>query len=182
MKRKITYKQRLLYVLIAGGVFLLVLYNLALSDTISLAFDNEVLKEQIEKNQGVTSELKKVKKQLATIKQVIGNEHNEQMDIHQMLLELITAQTQKNNMILKDFPQPYALTDKGYLTKTVQATLEGGFVDLLQLVYFLENNYKGGKVVAVDFKTIKQRRTRKRKLNSVIYLQNVKAEKNEKNS
>jgi hypothetical protein len=89
---------------------------------------------------------------------------------------------QKNGLILKDFPQPFVGVENGYITKTAQLTVEGDFIPLLKLIYFLETDYSVGKVVAVGFKTSKERRTRKRKLNTTIYLQNVKAETNEENS
>ncbi len=182
MKRKITYKQRLFYVLITGGLFILVLYNIAISDTIVLIVENNELETQILNNRNAPSQVELIKQKLNKIKQVIGNDNYEETDIHQMLLQLITDKVQKNNLILKDFPQPYVISDKGYVTKTVKATIEGDFTHLLKLVYFLEHNYKGGKVVAVDFKTTKELRTRKRKLNTIIYLQNVKAENHEENS
>lgn len=168
--------------LITGGLFMLVLYNLAISDTVSLAVENNELETQILNNQDAPLRLKTIKEKLNKIKQIIGNEDYEELDIHQMLLQQITDKVQKNGLILKDFPQPYVIADKGYITKTAKATIEGDFVHLLQLVYFLEHNYKGGKVVAVDFNTTKEFRTRKRKLNSIIYLQNVKAENHEENS
>lgn len=182
MKKKITYQQKLLYVLIGSGFFAILLYQMAISDTVNLMSENSSLKEQISKNQDAPEQIKTIKKKLKKIEQLVGNNVYENVDTHQKLLQLVTEHVQKNNLILKDFPQPYLTTDKGYVTKTAQSTIEGGFVDLLKLVYFLENNYKVGKVVAVDFKTTKQLKTRRRQLNAVIYLQNVKAEKNENNS
>jgi len=113
---------------------------------------------------------------------LVGNNDYVEVDIHQELLQLVTDNVQKKGLILKDFPQPYVTTDEGYVTKTALATVEGNFIDLLKLVYFLEMNYKVGKVVAVDFKTVKELRTRKRKLSSIIYIQNVKAENDETNN
>lgn len=168
--------------LVLGGLFLIVLYNMAISDTIDLAVENSELETQIIQNKDVSAQLIMVKEKLNKIKQVIGNDNYEETDIHQLLLQLITDKIQQNGLILKDFPQPYQLADKGYVTKTAQATIEGDFIQILQLVYFLERNYNVGKVVAVDFKTTKQIRTRKRKLNTIIYLQNVKAEHHEENS
>ncbi len=161
---------------------MMVLYNLSIADTVAFAVENNELEEQILNSQDAPSQLKSIKEKLNKIKQVIGSEEDAEMDIHQMLLQLITDKVQQNNLILKDFPQPYVIADKGYITKTAKATIEGDFIHLLQLLYFLEHNYKGGKVVAVDFKTTKQIRTRKRKLNTIIYLQNVKAENHEENS
>ncbi len=182
MKRQLTYKKRLLYVLLAGGLFTVILYNMAISDTIDLAIENSDMEEQVSKNVNAPEQIKAIKIKLKKIEQLIGDQTEQELDVHQMLLESVTGYAQKNNLILKDFPQPYATSDKGYLTKTAVVTVEGDFIRLLKLSNYIENNYQGGKIVAIDFKATKELRTRKRKLNSTIYLQNVKAEHDEENT
>jgi hypothetical protein len=183
MKKKITYKQRLLYALIGGFIFSIVVYNVALADTITLAQKNSDFKEQIAKNIDAPEQVIITKQKIKRIEQLVGtNKDYGAIDIHQLLLESVTGYVQQNSLILKDFPQPYVVTSDGYVTKTAQLTVEGDFIPLLKLIYFLEKDYSVGKVVAVDFKTFKELRTRKRKLNTTIYLQNVKAESNEKSS
>ena len=171
MKRKLTYKQRLLYTLIGSFIFSIVVYNLALSDTISLAVENSELEELISKSQDAPEKIQFAKQKIKRIEQLVGtNTVYNEVDIHQVLLEAVTSYVQTNGLILKDFPQPYVAVNNGYITKTVQVTVEGDFVPLLKLIYFLETDYSVGKIVAVDFKTAKERRTRKRKLNTTIYL------------
>ena len=183
MLKKLTYKQQLLYTLIGGFIFSIVIYNLALSDTISLAVKNSDFKDQISKSQDAPEQIQFAKQKIKRIEQLVGSNNDySEVDIHQVLLESVTNYVQKNGLILKDFPQPFVGVENGYTTKTVQLTVEGGFIPLLKLIYFLENDYSVGKVVAVDFKTAKELRTRKRKLNTTIYLQNVKAETNEESS
>lgn len=168
--------------LIAGGIFTIILYNMAISDTIGLAIANSEMEQQVSKNMDAPEQIKKIKQKLNKIEQLVGNKIDENLDVHQLLLESVTGYVQQNNLILKDFPQPYANVDKGYITKTAVVTVEGDFIRLLKLSNYIENNYEGGKIVALDFKATKELRTRKRKLNSTIYLQNVKAENDEKNT
>lgn len=182
MKKQLTYKKRLVYVLITGGIFTLILYNMAISDTIDLATSNSEMEQQISKNMDAPEQIKKVKQKLHKIELLVGNKIDENLDVHQLLLESVTSYAQENNLILKDFPQPYTNTDKGYVTKTAIVTIEGDFIRLLKLSNYIENSYEGGKIVALNFKATKEIRTRKRKLNSTIYLQNVKAEQDEKNT
>ncbi len=183
MKKKLTYKQRLLYTLVGAFLFSFVIYNMAIADSIELAFKNSEFREQIAKSQNAPEQIKILTKKIKQIEQLVGtNKDYSSVDIHQELLESVTGYVQKNNLVLKDFPQPYLTTANGYVTKTAQLTVEGGFINLLKLIYFLENNYTVGKVVAVDFKTSKELRTRKRKLNTTIYIQNVKTETHEENT
>ena len=183
MKKKLTYKQRLLYTLIGAFIAAFVIYNMALSETIEIAMKNSDFREQIAKSQDAPEQIKILTKKIKRIEQLVGtNKDYATIDIHQELLESVTGYVQKNGLVLKDFPQPYINTANGYVTKTAQLTVEGGFINLLKLIYFLENNYNVGKVVAVDFKTSKELRTRKRKLNTTIYIQNVKTETHENNT
>ena len=163
-------------------MFSIIMYNVALSDTITFAVENNELVELVAKNQDAPKEIQAIQKKLIQIQQIVGNDVTVNMDIHQVLLEAVTQYVQENELVLKDFPQPYLITDKGYITKTAKVTVEGDFIRLLKLIYFLESDYNVGKVVAVDFKTTKELRTRKRKLNTIIYLQNVKTQTDEENS
>jgi len=182
LKKKLTYKQKLTYSLIIGGIFAIILYNMAISDTLDLMFENSDMEAQVSKNVDAPIKIKATKQKLKKIEQLIGNEIDANVDIHQLLLASVTGYVQGNNLILKDFPQPYSIVDKGYMTKTAIVTVEGDFIRLLKLCNYIENNYQGGKIVAVDFKATKELRTRKRKLNSTIYIQNVKAENDEENT
>ena len=182
MIKNLTYHQRLLYTLIGGGLFAIIIYNVALSSTIDIAIDNNALEKQIAKNQDAPKQVEIVKQKIKKIEQLVGDREDEKVDIHQLLLASVTGYVQEKGMILKDLPQPYVATANGYVTNTAKITLEGDFISLLKLLYFLEGNYKVGKVVAVDFKTEKELQTRKRILNATIYLQNVKADKNEENT
>ena len=171
-----------MYLFILSGMFAIVLYQIALVDTIDLMSENSQFEADISKNKDAPLQIKTLKLKAEKIKQLIGNNDYDGLDMHQELLISITEYIQTHGIVLKDFPQPYVSTDKGYLTKTAKVTVEGDFISVLKLIYFLEHNYHVGKVVAVDFKATKQLRTRKRKLNTTIYLQNVKTVNHEKNT
>lgn len=168
--------------LVAGGIFSIILYQMAISDTIHMVSENNAMEEQVSSYQNAPEQIKTLKLQLKKIEQLIGSDTIQKMDVHQSLLGSVTEYTQENNLILKDFPQPYTIADKGYITHTAIVTVEGDFIRLLKLSHYLENNFKGGKIVAMDFNITKEIRTRKRKLNSTIYLQHVKPDKNEDNT
>ncbi len=180
MKNKITYQQRLLYTLIGAVVFSIVVYNMAIAKTIDLAITNADFRTQISNNKNAPAQILIAKKKIKQIEQLVGtNSKVGDIDVHQALLESVTKFIQKNGLVLQDFPQPYESFSNGYVTKTAQLRVEGGFVKLLKLIDFLEKNYHVGTVVAVDFKTTKELRTRKRKLAATIYIQNVKTETDE---
>ena len=157
---------------------------MALSNTIDLAIKNSDFRDQIAKSQNAPEQIKILSKKIKNIEQLVGTNNQEYLavDIHQVLLESVTGYVQKKGLILKDFPKPYVTISNGYVTKTAELTVEGDFIKLLKLIYFLENNYTVGKVVATDFKIVKELRTRKRKLNTTIYIQNVKTETHEENT
>lgn len=182
MKRSFTYHQRLRFVLILGILFSIVLYQLAVSDTIDLIVENRSMEEQVLNNQNAPEQIASIKNKLAKIDQLIGSQATEELDVHQLLLESVTGYVQENNLILKDFPQPYAISDRGYITKTAVVTVEGDFIRLLKLSNYIETNYQAAKIVSIDFKATKELRTIIRKLNATIYLQHVKTEENDENT
>lgn len=168
--------------MIAIVVFAFILYKVAISGTVELSFENGDLKEQISNNQNAPQQIKTIKKKIAKIEQLVGDEVGDETDPHQMLLGMVTQYCQQNKLTLKEFPHPFVLEDKGYITKTAKVVVEGDFIYLLKLVYHLESKYKVGKVVSVDFEAKKQLRTRRRKLNSTIYVQNIKRINDEKDT
>ncbi len=182
MIKKLTYYQRLRFMLIIASLFSIILYQLAVSDTIDLIIENGNMEEQVSNNQNAPEQIASIKNQLAKIDQLIGNQATEELDVHQLLLESVTGYVQENNLILKDFPQPYSMLDNGYITKTAVVTVEGDFIRLLKLSNYIETVYQAAKIVAIDFKATKELRTRTRKLNSTIYLQHVKTEENDENT
>lgn len=131
MIKKITYHQRLLWVLIGGAVFAILLFQFSISDTIELLNENGQLTEEIAKSKNAPQEIKSIKTRLQEIEQHIGKEIKTDVDIHQELLQVVTAYCQNNNIILKEFPLPYSMEEKGYLTKTAMIKAEGNFIDLL---------------------------------------------------
>ncbi|MBI2281704.1 MAG: hypothetical protein HYU68_13595 [Bacteroidetes bacterium] len=181
MKKKITYKNKLLYLLISGGLFCVILYNLAISDTLNLAIENNTLEGQIIENIDAPKQIQSIKQKLLKIEQLIGDKNQHETNVHQLLLESITQYNQKKALVLQDFPQPFISSNNGYVTKTAKVTVEGDFINLLKLVYFLEQNYQIGKVVSVNFETTKELYKRKRELHSTIYIQDIKAIKDENN-
>lgn len=181
MKRNITYHQRLILTFVGGFFFLILIYNLSISDTLVLRTENNSMELQIETNQDAPEQIQFLKQKIGKLEQLIGSEISKDIDIHQLLLEMVTGYCQKNNIILKEFPQPFETEKNGYLTKTAKVVVEGDFVYLLKLVYHIEKNYKVGKVVSVDFKAEKELKTKIRKLQSTIYIQNIKAVTHENN-
>ena len=182
MKNKLTYKQHLIYTLIIGGIFSIILYNVAISDTVSLYLENNEMELRVSNNLDAPLQINTAKQKLKKIEQLVGNEVTANVDIHQLLLSSVSGYAQEHHLMLKDFPHPYSIADKGYITKTAIVTVEGDFINSLKMCHYIEQNYQGGKIVAVDFKATKELRTRKRKLNSTVYLQNVKTETNEESN
>ena len=104
MKKKLTYKQRLLYILIGGGVFSFVIYNMALSNTIDIAIKNSEYREQIAKSKNAPEQIKILTQKIKRIEQLVGtNKDYTAVDIHQVLLESVTGYVQKNELILCRF-------------------------------------------------------------------------------
>jgi hypothetical protein len=172
-----------MYALILGGIFGIIMYQLVLSDTVELSSRVNDMQQEVMGNIDAPVEIQELKTKLMKIEQLIGDStQTSEEDVHQLLLESVTHYCQQKGIILNDFPKPFEKSENGFTTHTAKVTVEGDFINLLKLVYYLEKNYQVGKVVAVDFEATKNLRTRKRELHSTIYLQNVKSTPHEENS
>lgn len=162
-----------------GFVFLMIVYNVSISDTVELSSENNSIELQITNSHDAPEQIKEMKQRIGMMEQLIGTKVEGNIDMHQLLLDMVTQYCQKNQLILKEFPLPFETEKNGYLTKTAKVVVEGDFIALLKLVYHIEQKYKVGKIASVDFKAEKELKTRKRKLQTTLYIQHIKSKENE---
>ena len=177
--KQLSYKKRFRLILIGCGLFALAIYNFALADTLTLYQKKSELVDRINIGANATEELAMVKAKLSRLENIVGQDAPIAFDAQQHLLESVTQYSEQNDIMLTAFPHPFSIIDEGYLVQTSVITVEGEFTSLLKLCHYLENNYHSGRVVSLNFEASTELRTRKRKLNSTIYLQHIKNQSNE---
>lgn len=166
--------------LIAVAILLvLVVYNFAVKKTILAHNDCSLAEDQIALAANAPLMASQLERELTQMDTRIGNANLEEKS-GQELLELLTNYCQKNDAVLREFPET-TVTEKEKLTvETNLFIVEGNFSTLINLVYILEQKSKLGKLASVHYQLKKDLKSRNMVLTSIIYLQNVKKKENEK--
>ncbi len=94
------------------------------------------------------------------------------------LLARISTFAEANYVKIKDFNLPHQVQLEKSKINTFSFTAMGSFQKLMELVYKLEQEYRLGKIISVDFSKKKDRRRRKSYLEATIYLQQVETSSN----
>lgn len=93
---------------------------------------------------------------------------------HEHILDAVSTFCQKNNLILREFPKASYEEQKDITMESNVIVAEGSFINLLKLVYELENKNKVGKVASVSFNSSMDNKRKQLVLNVTLYLQNIR--------
>lgn len=167
---KLSYQNKF-KILIGGGLFfLIVCYYQAIRPTVReyLLFKSNGINQM---HQEITNELQilylqndVLEKQLSQFKFNTPSDQNK-------LLGLVTEVCIDNQLQLKEFRPAYTESISKYKLVTHIVSVEGSFLNCLQLVYIIETISKQSKVASVNFE--KNRNTSLNDIICTIYLQNV---------
>jgi len=175
--KSLPYKKRTKYILIGTVIFLLVIYLLAIKKTVNLYQQNKTLTRQVDLAKDAPRGIKGYQERINDIDSKLSHYISEYDQ--EYVLELVSNFCLKHHLLLSEFPKSETQEESDLLIETSTITAEGGFTNLLRLVYELEQNQNVGRISSVEFKTKKDFSRRKRVLFVTIYLQNIKPVQNE---
>lgn len=172
MGQNFTYKQKNWMLL--GGIilFALIVYVMAVGKTIDMAAECAELQGQIKSTGNAPEKIAQLQAKLKELDAKAGVS-NDSIEFQQALLEKVTTYCANNKVSLKEFPANHLYTTNEVEVETSQLKLEGGFSNLLNLVFSLEQNERIGKVISVCYETKTDVRTKQVSLTAKIYVQNV---------
>lgn len=155
-------------IIIMGGALV---YSMTLSKTLDLS--NEVTRLQTEVNQISMApvQIQNLKHELADLDSKIGNHSGDisQEGIFRSLSQYCTG----HNLMIREFPVFHKFSNQDHEVRSFQVEIEGGFHDLLKLVYHLEQKIYLGKIASLHFEKKRNRRSRREYLSLKITLQTV---------
>ncbi|WP_299535718.1 hypothetical protein [Ulvibacterium sp.] len=160
--------------LIAGCLVLLfATYKLALSKTMAIHREHGNLKSK-------SIQAGDIPVQLAILaqKEQYYDSIMQQMDIgdtsiQNNLLRTINEQAKIRNVNVMDFNPPHIQNFDNHRLLTHSIVLNGGYTDILQVVYALERKGSFGDIVHVDFEKKRDYRKRKSFLEATIFVQHL---------
>lgn len=174
MLKNITYRNKNKYLL---GVFLLgifLIYFLSIKNTLQYKTECSELEERLSTASGAEGKIVGLQAKLKEFDNIIMQEEDTALTSQQQLLGIVTDYCQSNQTVLRDFPQSKINRENEFVVETNVFTLEGRFLKILDLIYQFEQKQRIGKVASVDFKSVKDIRTKSLTLNAAIYIQNIR--------
>lgn len=168
---ELSYTNRLkvlpLIIILAG----VLVYSLTLSKTIALSQEVDRLQNELNQVSMAPVQIQKLKQELADLNSKIGNHSGDisQEGIFRSLSQYCTS----HNLMIREFPVFHKYANKDHEVRSFQLEIEGGFHNLLKLVYHLEQKIYLGKIASLHFEKKRNRRSRREYLSLKITLQTV---------
>lgn len=169
MKRLSTYKNRYYLVLILIPPLVIMSWKITISQTVNNYTQISELRTNASKYQNAETVLITFKTQLENLMEAEPL-NPEQVD--EMLLELISTNLNRFNIILETIPERENNAKSSYTIHTYKFSFSGRYVTLLKFIDFLESELRYGSVISIQFHRTEQRKTGE-KLFADIYYQLV---------
>lgn len=165
-----SYKQANLVLLGATVLFGTLIYFASLKRTISNYSSYTQKKEQLKRVSNATQLIAQYQSKLVQFQQQTQQSYN-----RENLLEQITTYCRTNQLLVKTFPQAQRVKENNYPIITNQIQVEGGYQEIVKLVYLLEYEQRLGTVSALKFFTHRDRYKKKNFLRANIVLRNIES-------
>lgn len=182
MLKNLTYKQKNIGLGCLAVLFALVAYLGAVKNTVALYSSCNDLENKLAQIEDAPRQLAYIEKQLKEFELIFGKADTLEKEYQPYILETVSNYCNANNIILKEFPKPFVFTEQDFNIETNKITVEGDFIELLNLAYLVEQKKKLGKISSLHFQTFTRNKenTKQTYLSSTIYLQHIISQKNEK--
>ncbi len=174
-----SYKRKLILLVFGSLMLILMIYGLAIKKTMILRSEYKDLANQLSTVTNAPVQIENLKQKLVSIDGIIGANINDNYVLKEQILNHCGEYCNKNNLVIKDFPEIHSFSHENYQIETSKIVIQGEFIDVLKLIYMFENQYKIARVVSVNFHTEKNIRTKQKFLETDIYFQNVNILNNE---
>lgn len=157
-------------------VVLLLVYWFAISETVKLRHEAHDLEKNVTAMKGAPLEIAAIKTKLSEINKTAGgNTNNTGTD---PLMELTSSLASANNVTLAEYQPLHTYKNQNYTIDSRIAGFDAPFIPCLKVLYNLEKEYHNGKVVSVNFSTVKDYKTSQKHLTMQIIIQSIQNERN----
>jgi hypothetical protein len=182
MKNKaLTYKKKNQYLGIGTVLFFIVIYLLVISNTVNLYVTNKELRAKLQDAESAPGKRNGLKKKLDKFNNSLSTYIADSLKNREFILTLVSDFSQKNHITLKEVPPAITSFEKGFTIETNMIIAEGNYIDLLKLVYEIEQKNKVARPVSVNFQKAFDFKRKKDVLTLTLYLQNIRMNNHEEN-
>ena len=163
-------------------LFLVLVYQMALSKTWDLYAQNITLAEKLENIHESEKNKEVVEQKQQYLEQRISSFFIDSISHQDFLIETLTHYCHNNGILLQELPAMTSHQEGDFLVGTYKVVLEGNYKNLLKLVYLLEQKNKIGRVSSVSFIYKFDNKRKKNVLSMYLYIQNIQLHADEKQS
>lgn len=162
-------RDRFRLLLLLACFFLILIYQLSLKNTINVYHSYQQNRKAVESAENAPLLIKKYQTEIKKITEGIP----QQIYNRKKVFELINLFCYNNDLSLMHFYPENREEQKEFYTITNKVDVQGSFINILKLCYYLEQEEQSGHLASCYFQIIKEKRKKKRKLNASLYLQYV---------
>ena len=158
------------------GLLLLfwIAYQFSFSNTFALKKQYNSLKKEQDLFTNVSQKLIQLKQQNVYYDSILKSKKiSTESSFQNNLLRTITSFTDTTNIKIVTFSNPHTFKVDNTIFNTFSFTLRGSFSRITQLIYQLEQRYKLGKIISVNFEKKKNYRRNTYFLECTILLQKI---------
>lgn len=169
MNITLTYKQQVIALGIVTLLFLYLVWQRRISDTLLLYNELSIANEQLALASRANDEIRMLESRKILLDKMIGNNDLDNASFQEYLMSKVEGEPVQLDLFL----EPHIVQQNGFEFITQQARFEGGFHDILRTVNDLEKDDKGLKIIALRFEKQTDRRTKKDRLYATCFVQSV---------
>lgn len=169
------WKQKNKLLLLGIALMLWLVYAFAISRTLETRSTCILQQSRLDSALGAPERLLQIETELAKFTLVTGEQNDSVRDMHEHLLNFITVYSNEHALQLREFNQPIRYRQLEWMVETHPFTVEGTYLEIVQLLLALERS-GNGRVVSVDLHTRTDNKTKVKSLLATIYIQNITTE------
>ncbi len=158
--------------LLGSGVALLVAYHLSFAKGMTQVSEFQRLSRMEEETWQVEKDLAHWQARNAQLNEVLGNSNK--AGFEENLLNMVGLFCEAQRMDVEQFSEPEIGYQNGYRIETISVRVRGSFHQLLSLLHHMEEDFRSGRIVSLDFEKELDYKRRKEELYLKLYVQNIK--------
>jgi len=179
---KLTYQQKNKILGIGYLVFLVVVYQLAISKSWELYDQNAVLETKLANDKASYANREELEQKQAMLDHRISSFFIDSLNNEKILLETISTYCRQHHVLLNELPAIVEYREGNFEIGTYKIVLEGNYIPLVKMIYLLEQKSKIGRVSSVKFDLKYDYKRKKEVLSMTLYIQNIQLHADEKES
>ena len=167
-------KNKIRLLLLGFAVLLFSSYRLAISNTLSLKKEYNVLKKEMDSFRNFDAELMQLTQKEISLDSVLTKLSLNSLSVENSLIRFLDIQCKDFNTTIVDFNPTHIVNSNNGKLSTYNFKLQGRFTDLLKVLHKIETDSKFGELSHVSFVKSKNLRTRKSFLQVDVLLQSYR--------